>query len=383
MFGALFFPAQSTAAQQLSAFMTFGLAFLARPLGAIAFGHFGDRIGRKAALVAALLTMGGATVLIGTLPGHAAIGTLAPLLLCLLRFAQGFGLGGEWGGAALLAVENAPKGWEARFGAAPQMGAPIGFLFSNGLFLLLGLMLSEAQFISWGWRVPFLASAVLVGLGLWIRLRIAETPAFARAEAPPESVPIASVLRRHPLLLLAASAGAACCFAIFYLSTAFALSYATKDLLLDRQSVLAVQLGANLFLALGIAVAAIAADRIGSARVLTWGAALTIAVGLGFGTALATASLPVIFMVLSAALFVMGLTYGPLGAWLGALFPVRVRYTAISLAFTFGGIVGGALTPIAAQKLASTGQIEAVGWLLSAVAVLTLIGLRLARPAKV
>jgi MFS family permease len=382
VFGPLFFPSESTEAQQLSAFMSFGLAFLARPIGAVAFGHFGDRIGRKATLVAALLTMGGATVLIGVLPGYGAIGTLAPLLLCVLRFAQGFGLGGEWGGAALLAVENAPKGWEGRFGAAPQMGAPLGFLFSNGLFLLLGLMLSEADFVAWGWRVPFLASALLVGLGLWIRLRISETPAFAQAKATPEAVPIASVLRRHPLLLLAASAGAACCFAIFYLSTAFALSYATTTLKLDRQSVLAVQLGANLFLALGIALAAVSTDRIGSARVLTLGALLTIAVGLVFGPALATASLSVIFAALSAALFVMGLTYGPLGAWLGALFPVRVRYSAISLAFTFGGIVGGALTPIAAQHLASTGRIAAVGWLLSGVAALTLIGLRLARPAK-
>jgi MFS family permease len=383
VFGPLFFPSESSASQQFSAFLSFGIAFFARPLGAIAFGHFGDRIGRKATLVASLLLMGLSTVLIGVLPGYAAIGVAAPVLLCLLRFGQGFGLGGEWGGAALLAVENAPKGWEGRFGAAPQMGAPLGFLFSNGLFLLLGLGLSEADFIAWGWRVPFLASAVLVGLGLWIRLRIAETPEFAKAEAPPVAVPIASVVRNHPLLLLAASAGAACCFAIFYLSTAFALSYATSALKIDRQTFLGLQLGANLFLALGIVVAAVASDRTSSSRVLTLGAALTIAVGLLFGPSLASDSLPMIFITLSAALFVMGLTYGPLGAWLSGLFPVRVRYTAISLAFTFGGIVGGALTPLAAQKLASDGQIAAVGWLLSAVAALTLVGLRLARPARV
>jgi MFS family permease len=382
VFGPLFFPSESTSAQQLAAFMSFGLAFLARPLGAIAFGHFGDRIGRKATLVASLLLMGLSTVLIGVLPGYAAIGVAAPVLLCLLRFGQGFGLGGEWGGAALLAVENAPKGWEGRFGAAPQMGAPLGFLFSNGLFLLLGLGLSEADFIAWGWRVPFLASAVLVGLGLWIRLRITETPEFAKAEAPPVAVPIAAVIRNHTVLLLAASAGAACCFAIFYLSTAFALSYATSELKIDRQTFLGLQLGANLFLALGIVVAAVAADRVGSSRVLSLGAVLTIAVGLVFGPALASAALPVIFVTLSSALFVMGLTYGPLGAWLSGLFPVRVRYTAISLAFTFGGIVGGALTPIAAQQLASSGQIAAVGLLLSVVAALTLLGLRLARPAR-
>lgn len=381
VFGPLFFPSESTAAQQLAAFMSFGLAFFARPLGAIAFGHFGDRIGRKATLVASLLLMGLSTVLIGVLPGYAAIGTLAPLLLCLLRFGQGFGLGGEWGGAALLAVENAPKGWEARFGAAPQMGAPLGFLFSNGLFLLLGLALSEADFVAWGWRIPFLASAVLVVVGLWIRLKIAETPAFARAETPPVAVPIAAVIRHHPLLLLAASAGAACCFAIFYLSTAFALSYGTSTLGIDRQTFLALQLGANVFFALGIIGAAIAADRFGPGRIITLGAILTIATGLVFGPMLASGSLPAIFVVLSFALTVMGLTYGPLSGWLSGLFPVRVRYTAISLAFTFGGIVGGALTPIAAQQLAAGGQIVAAGWLLAAVAMLTLAGLRLARPA--
>lgn len=381
VFGSLFFPSESTAAQQLAAFMSFGLAFFARPLGAIAFGHFGDRVGRKATLVASLLLMGGSTVLIGVLPGYGAIGVLAPLLLCLLRFGQGFGLGGEWGGAALMAVENAPRGWENRFGAAPQMGAPIGFLFSNGLFLLLGLALSEADFISWGWRIPFLASAVLVVLGLWIRLRIAESPAFAAAKAPPEAVPIATVVRDHPLLLLAASAGAASCFAVFYLSTAFALSYGTSTLGIDRQTFLALQLGANVFFATGIIGAAIAADRFGAGRIMMLGAVLTVVTGLLFGPAMASGSLPAIFVLLSFALLVMGLSYGPLGGWMSALFPVRVRYTAISLAFTFGGIVGGALTPIAAQQLAAGGQIVAAGWLLTAVAALTIAGIRLARPA--
>ena len=381
VFGPLFFPVESTAGQQMAAFMSFGLAFFARPLGAIAFGHFGDRIGRKATLVASLLLMGGSTVLIGTLPGYAAIGIAAPLLLCLLRFGQGFGLGGEWGGAALLAVENAPKGWEARFGAAPQMGAPLGFLFSNGLFLLLGLGLSEADFVSWGWRIPFLASAVLVAVGLWIRLKITETPAFAAAEAPPVAVPIATVIRQHPLLLLAASAGAASCFAVFYLSTAFALSYGTSTLKIDRQTFLALQLGANVFFAIGIIGAAVAADRFGPSRIMVLGAMLTIATGLVFGPVMASGSLPAIFIMLSSALLVMGLSYGPLGGWLSGLFPVRVRYTAISLAFTFGGIVGGALTPIAAQQLAASGQIVATGWLLAAVAVLTLAGLKLAKPA--
>ncbi|MEL0209638.1 MAG: MFS transporter, partial [Novosphingobium sp.] len=179
--GPLFFPTESDTAQTLLAFMTFGLAFFARPIGAIAFGHFGDRIGRKSTLVASLMLMGGSTFLIAFLPTYAMVGWVAPALLCLLRFGQGFGLGGEWGGASLLAVENAPKGWEARFGSAPQLGAPLGFLCANGLFLLLGKGLSDADFAAWGWRVPFLASVLLVGLGLWVRLKIGETPAFREA----------------------------------------------------------------------------------------------------------------------------------------------------------------------------------------------------------
>jgi MFS family permease len=381
VFGSLFFPSQSSSAQQMAAFMTFGLAFVARPLGAIAFGHFGDRVGRKVTLVSSLMLMGLSTVLIGTLPGYAVIGILAPLLLCILRFGQGFGLGGEWGGAALLAVENAPKGWEARFGAAPQMGAPIGFLFSNGLFLLLGMNLSEADFIAWGWRIPFLASAVLVAVGLWIRLRITETRQFAEVSAPPVAVPIAEVVMRHLPLLLAASAGAVSCFATFYLGTAFALSYGTKTLHLDRETLLTIQLGANLFLALGIVISATTADRFGAKRVMAVGALLTALVGAVYAPGLLSRSYPVIFVMLASSQLAMGMNYGPLSLWLSGLFPVRVRYTAISLAFTIGGIVGGALSPIAAQALASSGHMGAVGGLLVVAGLLTLVGITLARPA--
>ncbi|MEY4237827.1 MAG: hypothetical protein RL339_428, partial [Pseudomonadota bacterium] len=189
VFGPLFFPSSDPATQVMLSFMSFGIAFFARPVGAIAFGHFGDRIGRKSTLVASLMLMGGSTLLIAFLPTYAMVGWVAPALLCVLRFGQGFGLGGEWGGAALLAVENAPPGWTARFGAAPQLGAPLGFLAANGLFLLLGLWLTDAEFNAWGWRLPFLFSAVLVIIGLWVRLRIGETPAFQEAldKAPPHA----------------------------------------------------------------------------------------------------------------------------------------------------------------------------------------------------
>ena len=187
VFGPLFFPSDSPSAQLLAAYASFAVAFIARPIGALVFGHYGDRIGRKSTLVASLLMMGGSTLAIAFLPTYASAGWVAPVLLCLLRFGQGFGLGGEWGGAALLAVENAPPGWRARFGMFPQLGAPVGFIAANGLFLLLGLWLSDADFRDWGWRLPFLASALLVAVGLWVRLKLTETPAFAAmtAHSPP------------------------------------------------------------------------------------------------------------------------------------------------------------------------------------------------------
>jgi MFS family permease len=378
--GPLFFPAQSPAARTLLAFMTFGLAFVARPVGAIAFGHFGDRVGRKSTLVASLMLMGGSTLAIAFLPTYAMAGPIAPTLLCLMRFGQGFGLGGEWGGASLLAVENAPKGWEARFGAAPQLGAPLGFLVANGLFLILSLTLSPASFAAWGWRIPFLASSVLVGLGLWVRMKIGETAAFRAAldHAPPPRVPVGTLFRRYPGAVVAGTAGVVACFAIFYLATTFALSFATTKLGYAMQSFLAVQLVANFALAAGIMLAGYWSDRTNPARVLAIGAALTMAVGLVFGTGLASGSVPVVLATLMAALLVMGLAYGPLGAWLPTLYPTGVRYTGISIAFNCGGIIGGALAPFAASWLALTGGVAYVGLFLTAAGAVTLAGVRFA-----
>jgi len=381
VFGPLFFPSESQTAQTMAAFMSFGLAFFARPVGAIVFGHFGDRIGRKSTLVASLMLMGLSTLLIAFLPTYAMAGWIAPLLLCILRFGQGFGLGGEWGGASLLAVEYAPRGWEARFGSAPQFGAPLGFLAANGLYLLLGLLLSDAEFKAWGWRIPFLASALLVGLGLWVRLRIAETPAFREAlsKAKPPTVPIARLVTHHLGAVLAGTAGAVACFAIFYLSTAYALAQGTSVLGYSREMFLGVQLGANCFFALGILIAVIRADTVGSGTVLLFGALATIGMGLLFGEGLQSGSLIVVFATLSASLFIMGLVYGPLGSWLPSLLPVTVRYSGISLAFNLGGIIGGALAPLAAQQFAAQGHGDQAGWIMSAAGVLTVIGVLWAR----
>ncbi|MFA7594957.1 MAG: MFS transporter [Novosphingobium sp.] len=384
VFGPLFFPAESESAQLLLSLMSFGLAFFARPVGAIAFGHFGDRIGRKSTLVASLLLMGISTLLIAFLPTYEMVGWVAPVLLCILRFGQGFGLGGEWGGAALLAVENAPKGWEARFGSAPQLGAPLGFLAANGLFLLLGVWLPEDAFNDWGWRIPFLLSAVLVGLGLWVRLRIGETPAFREAlerEAPP-MVPLGRLLRNHWGPVIAGSAGVIACFAIFYLSTAFALGHLTTGRGMARELVLGVQLAANSFLAIGIVVAAIWADRTNPRQVLAAGAVATALLGAVFGPVLGGSSLPIVFVTLAASLFVMGLVYGPLGAWLPTLFPPLVRYTGVSVAFNAGGIIGGAVVAVEAQKITMQGGIALVGLFLTVAGMLTFAGVFMARPLR-
>jgi MFS family permease len=377
VFGPLFFPSSSPSAQLLSAYASFGLAFVARPVGAVFFGHFGDRIGRKSTLVASLMIMGGSTMAIAFLPTYATAGWAAPLLLCILRFGQGFGLGGEWGGAALLAVENAPPGWAARFGMFPQLGAPVGFIAANGLFLVLGLLLTPAQFQAWGWRLPFLASVLLVSLGLWVRLRLTETPAFAAAlaEAPPPRVPLLEVVRHYPRQTIGGTFAVVACFAIFYLATAFALGYGTTTLGYSRTIFLEVQLGAIVFMAVGIAAAGYLSDRFDPRRVLMSGCLGTMGAGFLLAPMLGSGSLPVIFLFLSLALLLMGFVYGPLGAWLPNLFPARVRYTGASMAFNIGGILGGALAPILAQALAERGGLPFVGAYLGVAALISLIAL--------
>lgn len=378
VFGPLFFPSDNADLQLLLSFASFAVAFVARPIGALVFGHYGDRLGRKSTLVASLLLMGGSTFAITFLPTYTAIGVAAPVILCLLRFGQGFGLGGEWGGAALLAVENAPPGWRARYGMFPQLGAPVGFIAANGLFLMLGLWLDDGEFLNWGWRLPFAGSILLVGIGLWVRLTILETPAFAAmlAHEKPPAVPLAELVRHHGRETLCGVAAAVTCFAIFYIATAFALGFGTTQLGYARGAFLQLQLGAILFLAVGIIAAGWLADRTSPARVLMLGSLATMAVGLAMGPLMAGGTTGV-FAFLSLSLFVMGFVYGPLGAFLPGLFPARVRYTGASVAFNMGGIIGGGLTPVIGASLASQYGIGAVGWYLAAAALVSVIGLAL------
>jgi MFS family permease len=377
IFGPMFFSPIPPAGQLLAAYASLALAFLGRPLGAMVFGHFGDRIGRKSTLVVSLMMMGGSTVAIGFLPAYATIGWWAPAILCILRFGQGFGLGGEWSGAALLAVENAPPGWRARFGMFPQLGAPVGFIAANGMFLALGALLSEKQFMEWGWRLPFVGSAILVFLGLWVRLKLTETPEFSAAleETPPPKLPIADLLRDHLSAAIAGTFAVVACFAIFYITTAFALGYGTQTLKIPRETFLGLQLGAILFMAVGIILSGWWADTASPRFVLIVGCIATIPMGLIFGTMMGSGSLLAIFAILSVALIIMGLVYGPLGAFLPALFPTQLRYTGSSFAFNLGGILGGALAPIVAQRLVQTHGVALVGLYMSAAAVVSLIAL--------
>ena len=381
VFGPLFFPASSSAAQTLLAFVSFSLAFFARPVGAIAFGHFGDRIGRKSTLVASLLTMGISTFAIAFLPTYATAGWVAPALLCLMRFGQGFGLGGEWGGAALLTAEHAPAGWESRFVSIMQLGSPIGYIAATSLFLVLGLMLDDAQFMAWGWRVPFLGSAVLVGLGLWVRLRIEESPQFQATIDREETlrVPLVEILSRHGWQLVAGAAGVVSTFALFYLATSFALALAVDRLGYPREAFLGLQLGANVFYIAGILLCGRLSDHFGVRRVLMASACLTVLVGLVFEPGLRSGSMVTAGASLGVTLLVLGLNSGSLGSWLATLFPVRARYTGVSLAFTLGGILGGAVVPLVAQMLVVQGADQTTGALLLTAGLATFLGALLGR----
>ena len=382
VFPRLFFPASDPTSATLASLATFAIAFIARPVGSAFFGHFGDRVGRKTTLVAALLTMGLSTVAIGALPTYKTIGVAAPLLLALCRFGQGLGLGGEWGGAVLLAIENAPPGKRAWYGMFPQLGAPLGFLFSGGVFLVLSKWLTNKQFFAFGWRIPFLASAALVLVGLYVRLTITETPVFREALSRRErvGVPIVAVFRDHSGALLVGTMVSLATFVLFYLMTVFALSWGTTALGYNREKFLVMQLFGILFFALAIPVGGVLAEQ-GRRPTLIW---VTVAIG-GFGLIMAPmflAGTTGAVTMLVVGLTLMGLTYGPLGTVLSELFPTSVRYTGSSLTFNFAGIFGASLAPYFATTLAETRGLQYVGYYLSAVAGLTLIGLFAARETR-
>jgi metabolite-proton symporter len=382
VFPRLFFPATDPASATLESLATFGIAFLARPVGSVLFGHFGDRIGRKTTLVLALTTMGLSTVAIGALPTYRTIGFAAPLLLALCRFGQGLGLGGEWGGAVLLAIENAPPNKRAWYGMFPQLGAPLGFFLSGGVFLLLSHWLTDQQFFAFGWRLPFLSSAVLVFLGLYVRLTITETPVFREAldRGQQVKIPMVAVFRDYTRPLIAGITVSLATFVLFYLMTVFALSWGTSALHYSRGKFLLMQLFDILFFAITIPLSAVLAER-GRRRVMI-GVTVAIAIFGLFLAPLFVAGTTGALLMMAIGLALMGVTYGPLGTVISELFPTKVRYTGSSLAFSFAGILGASLAPYIATWLARNYGLQYVGYYLSAAAVLTLLGLLSIRETK-
>jgi len=383
VFPKLFFPAGNPASATLESLATFALAFFARPLGAALFGHFGDRMGRKVTLVAALMTMGPSTVAIGLLPSYQSIGIAAPILLAIFRFGQGLGLGGEWGGAVLLATENAPPGKKARYGMFPQLGAPIGFLISSTTFLLLSKTMTDQQFFSYGWRIPFIASAVLVWVGLYVRLKLTETPDFLKIMEKNERVklPVITVFAKHTKAIILGTIATITTFLLFYLMTVFTLSWGTSALHYPRTSFLVAQMISVLFFGLAIPISAAMADRYGRSKVLIFSTIGIFMFGLFFAPLFGAGNWGITVLFLVLGMFLMGMIYGPIGTALAEIFPALVRYTGASLSFTLAGILGASLTPYIATTFATHYGLRYVGYYLCFSSVISLGALIAARSA--
>jgi metabolite-proton symporter len=376
VFGDAFFPDLSDTAALLASLSTFAVAFLSRPIGSVIFGHWGDRIGRKSMLIASLLLMGLSTFAIGLLPGYAAIGIAAPALLVSLRFLQGIGLGGEWGGAALLAAEHAPPGKRGLYTLFPQLGAPAGFILANLLFLLMDAVLTEEAFAAWGWRVPFLLSVVLVAVGLYVRVRISETPVFEKAMEHKQTakVPFLSLLANQWRELLLGSGIMVIQYALFYTATTYLLAYGTDQLGFSRATMLTLTLVGMVALAGCVFLSGRLSDRIGRRRTVLTFTAAAVPWALAIFPLMDSGTLVGAALAVMVSLAFMGLTFGPMGALLPELFHTRYRYSGAAFAYSLGGILGGAVPPLIATQLQATALGSfAVGLLLTGLAVISLL----------
>ncbi|TWF78855.1 fucose permease [Pseudonocardia hierapolitana] len=376
VFRSQFFPGTSELAGTLAALGTFAVGFVARPLGGVIFGHIGDRIGRKMTLVTTLVTMGVATFLIGLLPTYEQIGVAAPILLIVLRIAQGLAVGGEWGGAVLISVEHAPEARRGFYGAFPQLGVPLGLITSNLVFLVLALTMPNEQFMAWGWRIGFLISALLVVVGLYVRLRVSESPEFAAArETPSMRLPIVSVVRDHWRQVLCAAAIFSGISAMGYMCATFAIQYGTTALgIANTFLILAVIVGATVEVPLSLYFSAMS-DRIGRHRMIVYGAFAALVAAIGFLPVMATAVPALVFLAMFFARISGSPMYGPAAAVAAGAFPVEVRYTGASIGYQFGAIAGGALAPIIATLiLASPAGVWGVSVYLTAMVAVTGLG---------
>ena len=389
VFPHIFFPQGDPTAATLQSLATFAIAFVARPIGSAVFGHFGDRVGRKVTLVASLLTMGISTVAIGLLPTYETIGILAPVLLALARFGQGLGLGGEWGGAALLATENAPARKRALYGSFPQLVAPIGFFFANGTFLLLSWLLTDEQFMSWGWRIPFVFSAVLVLIGLYVRVSLHETPVFAKVAAAKKQVkvPLGTLLTKHVRVTVLGTFIMLATYTLFYIMTVYSMTYSTAaapvGLGLPRNEVLWMLMMAVIGFGVMVPIAGLLADKFGRRSSMIVITTLIILFALFvFPPLLGSGSPALVMAYLLIGLSLMGLTFGPMGALLPELFPTEVRYTGASFSYNVASILGASVAPYIATWLQATYGLFYVGVYLAAMAALTLIALLLTHETK-
>ena len=353
VFGPQFFPTDSALAGTLAAFATLAVGFVARPFGGMVMGHFGDRTGRKSMLVISLLMMGSATVGIGLLPNYDAIGVWAPVLLVVLRFVQGIGVGGEWGGAVLMATEHAPKGKAGLYGAAPQMGVPAGVILANVVFLLCTQLMSDGQFTSWGWRIPFLLSATLVAVAMWIRLGVEESPAFEAIEEQDAKakMPLLEVLTKNWRTVALAGGTFIATNGIAYVFMVYVLSYGTTELGFSRSTMLSLLIAACPLWMLGMGISAYRSDIVGRGRVYVTGAVALLVCAIFFFTLIDTASVPVMLLAMLVLAFVLGYTVGPQSALFAELFPAHIRYSGATLGYQVGAILGGGIAPFVATAL--------------------------------
>jgi MFS family permease len=354
VFGPQFFPQVSDFAGRLAAFATFALGFIALPLGGIVMGHFGDRLGRKSMLVWSLMLMGASTFAIGLLPNYAQIGIWAPLALVALRFLQGFALGGEWAGAVLMSVEHAPAERRGLYGSFVALGVPVGLVLANLVFLIATVGVNREQFLAWGWRVPFLASAVLVAVGLLVRAGVSESPVFAdvRARKAERRMPVVDVLRGHGRTVMLAAGSYFSCGATGYVGTVYFVSYATRELGLGLATTLGVVVSAAMILGISLVVFATWSDRWGKRRrIMTWGLGALALWSLIAFPLIDTKSVPLIALAVCGLLFLQGPYMGTQPAIFSELFPATVRYSGASLSQTLGIILGGALAPLIATYL--------------------------------
>jgi MFS family permease len=375
VFNKVFFPQLGAAAGTALALATFGVAFVARPFGSVLFGHFGDKLGRKRTLVTTLLLMGFATLAIGLLPTTGTIGVAAPILLVVLRILQGLAVGGEWAGATLLTAENSPGKTRGKYALFPQLGPSVAFALASATFLTTALTMSDEAFLAWGWRVPFIASVLLVGVGLYVRLAITETAAFmSRDKTESTRMPVMEVLATQPRRVALGAGSTMAVFAFFYIGVTYLTSYGTQNLGLPRTTVLAMGIIGGLVFAATTIAGAILSDRVGRRKMIVIGNAAGIVAGIIAFPILDIATPWAFGLGLAVVLGVVGIAYGPQGAYLPELFATHYRYTGAGMAYNFAGVLGGGVVPLIATALvAGLGSSLAIGLLLAGLSVISLL----------